>query len=166
MRRRRRHRQGNFAANCVRGAVLRVRDLPQNFVEGEPKGGNRSLRHRRGRLLPPLQRVEFLDTLQRPGNRPAFCLVSAGGRRKRKAPVRTGNGAKKAGAVQKRSKHKEALALLRRAAKLRSTEKIAKTGRWQGAGTPASFVDAKRRQRSQRSVLVRFCGKASLCALR
>ena len=39
-------------------------------------------------------------------------------------------------------------------------------GRWQGAGTPASFVDAKRRQRSQRPVLVRFCGKASLCALR
>ena len=28
VRRRRRHRQGNFAANCVRGAVLRVRDLP------------------------------------------------------------------------------------------------------------------------------------------
>ena len=34
MRRRRRHRQGNFAANCVRGALLRVRELPQNFVEG------------------------------------------------------------------------------------------------------------------------------------
>ena len=155
MRRRRRHRQGNFAANCVRGAVLRVRDLPQNFVEGESKGGNRSLRHRRGRLLPPLQRVEF-----------SRHAVSAGGRRKRKAPVRTGTGAKKAGAVQKRSKHKEALVLLRRAAKLRSTEKIAKTGRWQGAGTPASFVDAKRRQRSQRSVFDRFCGNASLCALR
>ena len=166
MRRRRRHRQGNFAANWVRGAVLRVRDLPQNFVEGEPKGGNRSLRHRRGRLLPPLQRVEFLDTLSRPGNRPAFlpCI----GRRQEKAerPGPNRDRGKKAGAVQKRSKHKEALVLLRRAAKLRSTEKIAKASRWQGAGTPASFVDAKRRQRSQRPVLVRFCGKASLCALR
>ncbi len=150
VRRRRRHRQGNFAANCVRGAVLRVRDLPQNFVEGEPKGGNRSLRHRRGRLLPPLQRVEFLDTLSRPGNRPAFlpCI----GRRQEKAerPGPNRDRGQKAGAVQKRSKHKEALVLLRRAANLRSN-KIANTG-W--------------RQRSQRPVLGRFCGKAFLCALR
>ena len=62
--RRRRHRQGNFAANCVRGALLRVRDLPQNFVEGDSKGGNRRVRRSRARLLPPLQRVEFLDTLR------------------------------------------------------------------------------------------------------
>ena len=66
MRRRRRHRQENFAANCVRGAVLRVRDLTQNFVEGVFKRGNRRVRRSRARLLPLLQRVEFLDTLKRP----------------------------------------------------------------------------------------------------
>src|SRR5699024_3837259 len=33
----------------------RVRDFGVNFVEGESKGGNRSLRQRRGRLLPSLR---------------------------------------------------------------------------------------------------------------
>ena len=41
-----------------------MRDLPQNFVEGVSKRGNRRVRQSRARLLPLLQRVEFLDTLR------------------------------------------------------------------------------------------------------
>ena len=156
VRRRRRHRQGNFAANCVRGAVLRVRDLPQNFVEGEPQGGNRSLRHRRGRLLPPLQRVEFLDTLSRPGNRPAFlpCI----GRRQEKAerPGPNRDRGQKEGAVQKRSKHKEALVLLRRGgktAKHRKNRKNRPVARRRNAGV---LVDAKRRHAANGLFLIDF----------
>ena len=44
-----------------------MRDLPENFVEGVPKRGNRRGRHSRARLLPLLQRVEKLDTLRGDG---------------------------------------------------------------------------------------------------
>ena len=50
-----------------------MRDLLQNFVERESKGGNRSVRHRRARLLPLLELVEFLDKLMAPLRAAAEC---------------------------------------------------------------------------------------------
>ena len=40
-----------------------MRDLPQNFVEGDTQGEIGALGNCRARLLPLVQRVEFLDTL-------------------------------------------------------------------------------------------------------
>ena len=52
---RRRHRQGNRVPNCVRAAAQRVRDWVPDFVEGESKGGNRAVRHRRAARFPSLR---------------------------------------------------------------------------------------------------------------
>ena len=42
-----------------------MRELPQNFVEGDTQGETDALGNCRARLLPLVQRVEFLDTLNR-----------------------------------------------------------------------------------------------------
>ena len=41
-----------------------MRDLAQNFVEGDTQGEIAALGNCRARLLPLVQRVEFLDTLK------------------------------------------------------------------------------------------------------
>ena len=56
MRRRRRHRQGNFAANCVRGALATSARFAVKFCRRGYTRGNSRVRRSRARLLPLVKR--------------------------------------------------------------------------------------------------------------